>query len=81
MKKDIVELENEKRGLENDAKIEAVRMTAVNDQLTEAKAQSLFYQGRLFPVQTPAHGATHGASVSMAGGVGNRVPSPAAIFA
>ena len=81
LKKDNVTLQNEKTRLENEAKIEVVRMTAVNDQLTEAKAQSLFYQGRLFPVQTPAHGATHGASVSMAGGGGNRVPSPAGFFA
>ena len=81
LKKDIVKLENEKRGLENEAKIEAVRMKAVEDQLAKAEAQSLFYQTKLFPAQTPAHGATHGASVSMAGGGGNRVASPAGFFA
>ena len=81
LKKDIVKLENEKTRLENEAKIEVVRMKAVNDQLTEAKAQSLFYQARLFPVQTPAHGATYAASISMAGGGGNRVASPAGFFA
>ena len=81
LKKDNVTLQNEKTGLENEAKIEVVRMKAVNDQLTEAKAQSLFYQARLFPVQTPAHGATYAASISMAGGGGNRVASPAGFFA
>ena len=81
LKKDNVTLQNEKTGLENDAKIEVVRMKAVNDQLTEAKAQSLFYQARLFPVQTPGHGATQVGSVSMAGGGGNRVPSPAGFLA
>ena len=81
LKKDIVKLENEKTRLENEAKIEVVRMKAVEDQLAKAEAQCVFYQGRLFPVQTPAHGATHGASVSMAGGGGNRVPSPAGFFA
>ena len=80
LKKDIVKLENEQTRLENEAKIEAVRMKAVEDQLAKAEAQCVFYQGRLFPVQTPAHGATHGASVSMAGG-GNRGLSPAAFFA
>ena len=80
LKKDIVKLENEKTRLENEAKIEVVRMKAVEDQLAKAEAQCVFYQGRLFPVQTPAHGATHGASVSMAGG-GNRGLSPAAFFA
>ena len=81
LKKDIVTLENGKTKLENEAKIEVVRMKAVNDQLLKAEAQSLFYQARLFPVQTPAHGATQGASISMAGGGGNRVASPAGFFA
>ena len=81
LKKDIVKLENEKTRLENEAKIEVVRMKAVEDQLAKAEAQCLFYQTKLFPVQTPAHGATHAASVSMAGGGGNRVPSPAGRFA
>ena len=81
LKKDIVKLENEKTKLENEAKIEVVRMKAVNDQLAKVEAQSLFYQARLFPVQTPGHGATHVGSVSMAGGGGNRVPSPAGFFA
>ena len=81
LKKDIVKLENEKTRLENEAKIEVVRKKAVEDQLAKAEAQCVFYQGRLFPLQTPAHGATHAASVSMAGGGGNRVPSPAGFFA
>ena len=81
LKKDIVTLENGKTKLENEAKVEAVRMKAVEDQLAKAEAQSLFYQSRLFPGATPTHGAAHGASVSMAGGGGNRVPSPAAFFA
>ena len=81
LKKDIVTLENGKTKLENEAKVEAVRMKAVEDQLAKAEAQSLFYQSRLFPGATPTHGAAHGASVSMAGGGGNRVPSPAGRFA
>ena len=81
LKKDIVTLENGKTKLENEAKVEAVRMKAVEDQLAKAEAQCVFYQGRLFPVQTPTNGAAHGASVSMAGGGGNRVASPAAFFA
>ena len=81
LKKDNVTLQNEKTRLENDAKIEAVRMKAVEDQLLKAEAQCLFYQTKLFPVQTPAHGATQGASISMAGGGGNRGLSPAAFFA
>ena len=81
LKKDNVTLQNEKTRLENEAKIEVVRKKAVEDQLAKAEAQCVFYQGRLFPLQTPAHGATHAASVSMAGGGGNRVPSPAGFFA
>ena len=81
LKKDIAKLENEKTKLENDALIEAVRLKAVNDQLAEAKALSLFYQSQLFQVKTPSNAAQHTASVSMAGGGGNRGLSPAAFFA
>ena len=80
LKKDIAKLQNEKTKLENDAQIEVVRLKAVNDQLAEAKALSLFFQGRLFPVQTPTHGATHAASVSMAGGGGESNPVSCSLF-
>jgi hypothetical protein len=75
-KKDIVKLENEKTKLENEAKIEAVKMKGVNDLLLESKAQSSFYQSRLFPVQTPSQAAHRQDSISMAGEGGNRGPSP-----
>ena len=81
LKKDIVKLENEQTRLENEAKIEVVRKKAVEDQLAKAEAQCVFYQARLFPVQTPGHGAPQVGSVSMAGGGGNRVPSPAGFLA
>ncbi len=55
-------------------------MKALSGNLTEVKEEARFYKGRLFPDHTPAHGATHAASVSMTGGGGNRGASPALIF-
>jgi hypothetical protein len=77
---DLKKLEDKIVKLENEAKIEEVKMKALSDNLGKAEDEVKFYKGRLFPDHTPAHGATHAASVSMAGGGGNRVPSPAAFF-
>ena len=77
LQKDNVTLQNEKTKLENEAKIEAVKMKGVNDQLAKAETQSLFYQTRLFPVATPTHAGHRHDSISMAGGGGNPGPSPA----
>ena len=77
---DLKKLQDEIVQLKNVAKIEEVKMEAVTKSLGEHKEEVRFYKGRLFPDHTPAHGATHGASVSMAGG-GNRGLSPAAFFA
>ena len=81
LKKDIAKLQNEKTKLENEALIEVVRLKALNDQLVKAEALSLFYQSQLFQVKTPSNAAQHTASVSMAGGGGNRGLSPAVFFA
>lgn len=77
---DLRKLQDEIVQLKNVAKIEEVKMEAVTKSLGEHKEEVRFYKGRLFPDHTPAHGATHAASVSMIGGGGNRVPSPAAFF-
>ena len=80
LKKDIAKLQNEKTKLENEALIEVVRLKALNDQLVKSEALSLFYQSQLFQVKTPSNAAQHTASVSMAGGGGNRGLSPAAFM-
>jgi hypothetical protein len=77
---DLKKLQDEIVQLKNAAKIEEVKMEALTKSLGKVEEEVKFYKGRLFPDHTPAHGATHAASVSMIGGGGNRVPSPAAFF-
>ena len=77
---DLKKLQNEIVELKNEAKIEKVKMEAVTQNLGKAEDEVKFYKGRLFRDDTPAHGATHAASVSMLGGGGNRGASPAAFI-
>jgi hypothetical protein len=77
---EIKKLEDKIVKLENEAKIEVVKMEALTKHLNKAEDEVKFYKSRCFPDHTPAHGATYAASVSVAGAGGNRVPSPAAAF-
>ena len=77
---DLKKLQDEIVQLKNVAKIEEVKMEAVTKSLGEHKEEVRFYKGRLFPDHTPAHGATHAASVSMIGGGGESSPISCSLF-
>jgi len=77
---DIKKLKDENVEIKHDAAIEKVKMEGVSKTLTDARDEVKFYKSRLFPDHTPAHGANHAASISMAGGGGNRGASPAAFI-
>ena len=62
---DLKKLQDEIVQLKNVAKIEEVKMEALTKSLGKVEEEVRFYKGRLFPDYTPAHGATHAASVSM----------------